>query len=867
MFNKIYFLFFLLIVSTGSILAQSINPGTDTATTVTDDTLVIPTIAIENDNVSLDDDGVSLQNSGNMVVTTNDIFISTASYVFLNGYFQPRGYGRNSRDVLVNGVSVNDGETGNAAWGQFGGLNDVFRSRNVTWGLNPSEHTFGNIGGSNYVEATAADQRKEIRVSHLLSDRLYNDRLMFTYNTGVMKNGWAFSFSGNKRWAQTEQYYPGRFYDGYSYYAAASKHLGKGTLNLTTYGSPTKLAKGGSATMENYQLAGNNYFNQYWGYQDGKVRSSRIQNTFQPVTILNYDCKPNEKTRWNTAIALETGKDKTSFIDYYNAPSPYGNYYKNLPSYFLTFVPPDTFTANTLKNQILQNRDLLQINWNNLYNANYLNIQTLNNVNGISGKSFTGKQSSYVLSNDVTDVKKYSFNTSFEHSVNLNLSYMGGLSVVDQHTEKYEQLADLLGGDYFVNFNQFASQQYVGNINYFQNNLNNPNQVIKTGDKYGYDYSINVFNVAAWGQAVYNYKKFGAFFAASLGQDGFDRDGYMRNGLFANHSYGTSSMHSFFDYAVKGGVNYGFDNHNYIFANVAYITSPPTVDNTYISAGTRDYAVNAPTTQNTSSLEGGYELRERKLHVKILGYVTDVKDATEIKRFFNDDPAYYTFVNYVMQGENTRSIGTETYIDYKFSRSLHVIGVAAIGQAFYTNRPTINVYLDNDTLQHPNPDKAYINNYYISAGPQTALRLGFEYWPKYVKGLNVALNFNYYDRNYVEVNPNRRTEAATDLLTPGTPLWHQIYDQQKLPSAFMADLRASKVFHLNNLLSSSSYFSRSNLSISANVSNLFDNRNVINFGYEQLRFDFTNKNPAKFANKYIYGLGTNYSINIALTLP
>jgi len=57
---------------------------------------------------------------------------------------------------------------------------------------------------------------------------------------------------------------------------------------------------------------------------------------------------------------------------------------------------------------------------------------------------------------------------------------------------------------------------------------------------------------------------------------------------------------------------------------------------------------------------------------------------------------------------------------------------------------------------------------------------------------------------------------------------------------------------------------RSVLNISLSVANLLNNTDIINSGYEQLRYDFTNYNPDKFANKYIYGMGINFSLNISL---
>jgi hypothetical protein len=54
------------------------------------------------------------------------------------------------------------------------------------------------------------------------------------------------------------------------------------------------------------------------------------------------------------------------------------------------------------------------------------------------------------------------------------------------------------------------------------------------------------------------------------------------------------------------------------------------------------------------------------------------------------------------------------------------------------------------------------------------------------------------------------------------------------------------------------------LVLSAGISNLLDNQNIITGGYEQLRFDFKEREINKFPNKYYYSYGLNYSLSAAL---
>ena len=51
-------------------------------------------------------------------------------------------------------------------------------------------------------------------------------------------------------------------------------------------------------------------------------------------------------------------------------------------------------------------------------------------------------------------------------------------------TEYYKIVKDLLGGDYWLNIDQFAERDFGSDPNAYQNDLDHPNRVVKEGDKY-----------------------------------------------------------------------------------------------------------------------------------------------------------------------------------------------------------------------------------------------------------------------------------------------------------------------------------------------------------------------------------------------
>jgi len=821
--------------------------------------LQIPTIALEDNNdVSADDDNAtsSSQNVSGLLAAARDPFQNTMAFVFGPYRVSPRGYDRNQQQVLINGAPMNDVETNDAYWSQWGGLNDVFRSRSTTYGLQPSENTFGGINGSVYFDATAASQRKQTRITYSLSNRLYRNRLMLTHSTGVMKNGWAFSLSASRRWAK-EGYIDGTFYDGWSYYAGASKKIGtKHTISLTTFGAPTRRGKMAPTYQEAYDIAGDNFYNPNWGYQNGEKRNAKVADNFQPITLLSYEYTPSNSLRWNTAVGYQFGKNKNSTLDWYNAPDPRPDYYRYLPNYYLFTDSLNPAKAEEVRQGFLANQ---QINWNELYQANYLNKRPVLGANGLpTGDS--GRRSLYVIGNDVDDVKKWTFSTNLEKVVNEHISVSGGANFISQKTESYRELADLLGGDFYLNLNSFNERNAGGSSEVVQNDLNNVNKILKVGDKYYYDY-ISYFTKAwLWGQATFTYNKVDFFISGNYGFNSFQREGLFRNGLYANgnESFGKGEKQNFAIYGLKGGVTYKINGRNYIFVNAGLAADAPTFDNTYFSTRIRNAVVENPTTQKWYTLEGGYLHRSPKVNGRVVGYVTDRKDGLDLQRYWGEN-ANSNVVS-VLQNVNNRFIGLELALEYKLSAALTATGVVSAGQAFYTSNPTITTHTENAPDTAVVKDVSYLNNYYLGVGPQSSYSLGFNYRSR--KYWYANINFNYFDRNYIDPSAIRRTTKAVELIPEGSAQWHGIVDQEKFDPAFTVDIFAGKSF----LLSKSMKFLPKNtfLYINVGVSNLLDNHNVRTGGFENARFDYTDGNPNLFGAKYFYAFGRNYFVNLSL---
>ncbi|NOR87174.1 MAG: TonB-dependent receptor plug domain-containing protein, partial [Bacteroidales bacterium] len=163
----------------------------------------------------LDGDEESADISG-ILQSSRDVFVSTAGYTFGAARFRIRGYDSDNSTVMMNGVSLNDMESGRVYWSSWGGLNDALRNSEILNGITASQFAYGGVGGANNMEVRASSYAPSTKFTFSHLNKSYNQRAMLTYATGLKENGWAFTFSGSKRWAQTG-YVEGTSYDAYAY--------------------------------------------------------------------------------------------------------------------------------------------------------------------------------------------------------------------------------------------------------------------------------------------------------------------------------------------------------------------------------------------------------------------------------------------------------------------------------------------------------------------------------------------------------------------------------------------------------------------------------------------------------------------------
>ncbi len=791
------------------------------------------------------EDDIKEQYIGGLLHSANDIFVSTAGYTLSAGYFRPRGYDNEYSEVSIGGLSMNDPETGRPNYSDWGGLNDATRFKESVYGLSPSRFAFGSLAGTTDLDVRASHQRKQVKASYAFSNRSYQHRAMVTGSTGMMENGWAVTASLSTRQGKFG-FVEGTSYDAYSYFLSVEKKIGKKHyISFTGFGAPAKRGMQSAAVQEVYDLLGDNYYNSNWGWQNGEVRNSRIRTTHEPVILLSHYYDINDKMKLTTTIGTSFGRMGTTALNWYDAADPRPDYYRYLPSYQENRdldEPADPLVVQALTEAWQNDESYSQINWNRLYQTNYLSY-------------LNGDQAKYILEERRLDHVQGGLSSHLNYEVNNHIFITGGININLYKSHNYKVIADMLDGmsdintgeayeGWWVDIDQYSERDFPSDTLILQNDLNNPDRIVRKGDKYGYDYNIHMNKGSLWGVAEFTFNHFDFYAGLNLTGSQYWRVGNMKNGRYADDSYGKSEKHNFFDYAVKAGATYKPTGRHYIQLNGGYMTMAPSFSDVYLSPRVRNTVIPDIKSKKIFSADLSYIVRYPKFNARVTAFHTMFWNDTKVNGFYHDD--LRTFVNYMMFDINKVHQGIELGAEVKIIPMLSATLVASYGNYRYTNRPTGYMSVENGSL----PDSMqtiYCKNFYVNGTPQAAGSLGLKFNHNY---WFANLNANLFANNYVDFSAARRTVEAIQYLYPGDARATSITEQYKANEKpqFTLDASVSKSFKIKKFY----------LILNGSVSNILNNTKMITSGYEQLRFDYNTLDINKFPPKYYYGLGRTF---------
>lgn len=791
------------------------------------------------DDVGNQDDDNNAQPTVGLLSSGRDAFANVAAFELGAYWFRPRGVDNRYEDVLFNGVPMSKNDDGRIDFSNWGGLNDVTRYplENVD-NLNPSEYTFGNLGGVVYYNTRASSYRKGVSLAYSLTNRSYYNRAMATYNSGLLKNGWAFSFSGSRRWADSGVI-DGTYQDAYAYFGSIEKRLGdRHSINLTAFGSPTYRASNSPNTQEAYDIMGKNY-NSYWGWQDGEKRNSRIRNVFEPVFQLAHYWKMGKVSNLNTTVSYQQGSDARSRLDWFHAADPNPTYYRKLPSYGEYTV--DEFRANA------------QIDWVGMYQQNYGNLD---------------KGAIYSVVEDVNKDKTLNVISHFDTKLKDNWKFNANFSYQNLKSDNFRRIKDLLGATFARNLDAYSNEGSN------QWNLDNPDYKVYEGDRTQYSYILNKNTYAINLSTEIDLPRWNVVASVFASHSESYRDGQFRNHFYAvgNQSKGKSDVYNTTDAGMKAKVTYKIDGKNFLVYTGAFFTLAPTLNEIFVNPRTTNLITPEIQNMQINSNELSYIIRGQVLKLRLSGYYTTIQKATEFSRYYFDISGGTADEGNALAAEiltNLNKIykGLELGAEVKITPTLSVTAVGSYGDYRVANNPNVASYDD----EHGYRGKEFwgtanIKGYKVAGTPQKAASFGIRYnSPKYWW---IGASANYLADQYLDFTALNKTAvmytdpATGDNYAGVTPeLIQQLTQQKKFDNQFMLNANVGKSF----------LFGKYRMGISFSVSNILDNRNYVTGGFEQGRLvnfpealaDLDRSAPY-FGPKLWYDRGRNYFANIYL---
>ncbi|MCP2037067.1 TonB-dependent receptor [Chryseobacterium sp. HSC-36S06] len=794
-------------------------------------------MVIDDSAADNDEGGSSMQPTVGLLSSGRDVFQSITAFELGAYWFRPRGIENRFEDVLFNGVSMSKNDDGKVDFSNWGGLNDVTRYPfesvdNIT----PSEYAFGNLGGVVYYNTRASSYRKQTSLAYSFTNRSYFHRAMATYSSGLSKNGWAFTFSGSRRWAD-EGVIDGTYQDSYAYFGAIEKQFSsRHAINLTAFGAPTYRANNSPNTQEAYDLMGKNY-NSYWGWQDGEKRNSRIRKVFEPMFMLTDYLKIGKNSNWNNTISYQEGRDGRSRLDWFHAADPNPTYYRKLPSYGI--FTEEEFKANS------------QIDWMSLYQANYLNRYDMaGNEQGAV----------YSIVEDVNKDKTINFASHFDTKLDENWKLNINFNYQNLKSDNFREMKDLLGALYANNLNAFGNDQPY--------DLDNPNAKILEGDRTQYSYDLLRDQYTLNASTEIDLPKWNVTASVFTSYADSQRDGKFRHHQYAD-SKGKSEVFNTIDAGLKGRVLYKLDGRNFIVYNGAFFSLAPTLNEIFISPRVTNMITPNVENQIINSNDLSYILRGQVLKLRLSAYSTTIKNATEISRYYADISSEAVdqgnaLVAEVLSGIDKSYQGLELGADVKITTTLNATAVASYGDYKVTNNPTVTTFDDDFGIREWGT--ANIKDYKIAGTPQKAYSLGLRYNSKNFWW--VGATANYLQDQYLDFSAlNKTTAMYTDPRTgdnyPGaTPeAIAMITAQKKFDDQFMLNANAGKTF----------VFGDYRMGVSLSVNNILNNRDYVTGGFEQGRavnfpeaFAESQREKPYFGPKLWYDRGTTFFANVYL---
>ena len=337
----------------------------------------------------------------------------------------------------------------------FGSLRLLGAREERRAGIAALPEAIGGAGGVRTFRFPGALAEPSCHASVSFTDRNYlaGAKLAFARPAG---HGWDVAAAVEARTGR-DMHVEGVFTNALTAGFRAARHFGEGhTLAFLLIVPPSVRGTRLSSVEEAFRLTGDNLYNPAWGFQDGKVRNSRVRRELVPLAAATYCVRLSPATWLDMAAGAEYGVRKYSALGWYDARTPMPDNYRYLPGY--------TGDRET------------ELAWRS-NDARYTQVCC---DELIARNRMAGGHAVYTLEDRAERIRNLGFDALFTTAPDERLTLRYGFSYRHARTRSYKQMRDLLGADHITDIDQYlVDDDTYGNL--LQNDLRHPGRTVREG--------------------------------------------------------------------------------------------------------------------------------------------------------------------------------------------------------------------------------------------------------------------------------------------------------------------------------------------------------------------------------------------------
>ena len=668
-----------------------------------------------------------------------------------------RGFNQRNVNVMINGIPINDMESGWVYWSNWDGLGDATSSIQLQRGLSATTLTTPSIGGTMNIVTDPSQHKAGAFFQNELGTGGFHKQTLFGH-TGLVDGKFAMSFGGIRKvgdghadrvWTDAWAYYVGMAYEINS----------ENRLELYAMGAPQQHGqrrwKLNTATFS-HELARDLDFPEA-ALKDPQLREQGLlYNSNWNGINSSYVGQQSQKSYWNNDVNQRYDPSfMNESVNFYHKPLVNLNWYSQFSEVFSLYTTvywsggrgggSGTFGSLNYDFSLLQR----VVDWNSTIAENMGSL-VYDDPYGSGDSSF------YAITTDRRNDPVYNRSGILRNSVNtqwtvgaiskaywktsktLNLSF--GIDVRTAEIDHFREVRDLLGNDFY----HYTGNAFDSGTQYYK----------KLGDKIDYNNTNSVNWAGGYLQGEWTKDIFTLYGVASYSAVKFDYVDHFKSAVDGDLSSGELKLQPDWigGYQFKGGASFRTSQNVHLYVNGGYVSSVPKFDQVISDFDAK--LIENPQNEKFLSFEAGANTVWDRNKLSLNGniYFTDWSDRSDNQLIPNAEGNEQLIR---LQGVSSRHMGVEIDGFWHPVRFLRFDVGFSYGIWEYTEDVSGDYIIDFNTGEKESYT-FYLKDLKVGDAPQSQLALGVSVYP--VPGMRAQLLWRYYDNYYSEYDPFDRTD-------------------------------------------------------------------------------------------------------------